>query len=237
MPTELQPTAPTNDYAPILARLAALSRDLLLAFRLEVGQLMLSEYFGGSARSYRDHDSTKPSSFNDFVRNCQAELEDFGLSATVLRQCIQARVAWDGLPAEVRDRLKFSQIVQLARVGEPNMRARLAFDATQQQWNVAQLRDAIARADDHRYYDTDLSTPGTQPPPPRQEEPSAGPQPGRLVTRLVKAGKELQEWEQAWSGVDASKLRGAQRQRVQDALEALKAQVARLEAQLAQAKG
>ncbi len=234
MITDLQPIAATTDYSPILDQLAALSRNLLLAFRLEVGKLMLSEYFGGSAHAYRDHDPAKPSSFNDFARTCQAELEGFGLSATVLRQCILARVAWDGLPPGVRDQLKFSQVVQLARVDEPNMRARLAFDATQQQWNVAQLRDAIARAGDHRYYDTDPTTPGTQPPPAELDEASY--QPGRLVTQLVKAGKELQDWEAAWSTVAGKKLRGAQRQRLHDALATLKAQVARLEAQLGAAE-
>jgi hypothetical protein len=35
---------------------------------------MLDEYFGGSARAYRDHDPHKLDSFNQFVRTCQREL-------------------------------------------------------------------------------------------------------------------------------------------------------------------
>ncbi len=109
---------------------------------------------------------------------------------------------------------------------------RQAFDAKSQGWTVLQLEDAISRAGDGHYYDTDPSTPGTQAPPPPAEVTTASYQPGRLVTQLVKASQDLQAWEQAWATVDASKLRGAQRQRVQDALTALKTQVARLEAQL-----
>lgn len=228
----VQPELTSTQYAPILGKLASLSRGMLLAFRLEAGKLMLDEYFGGSARAYRDHDPHKPDSFNQFVRTCQPELGDFGLSAQVLRQCIQARIAWDGLPASVREQLQFSHVVQLARVDEPNARARLAFDATAQHWNVAQLRDAIARNEDGRYYDTDPSTPGTQPPPVPEDAPGPAFQPGRLVTQLVKAGQDLQVWRQSWTTVDASKLRGAQRKRVREALDALKQEVAQLEAEL-----
>jgi len=231
MSTNIQPAKTTDDYADILGKLAHLSRDLLLTFRLEVGKLMLDQYFAGSAHSYHDQNPNKVESFNQFAKTCQADLADLGLSAGVLRHCILARITWDGLPPPVRDQLRFNHVVALAGVGEPNDRARLAFDATRQGWSVTQLKDAIARVNDHTYYDTDPSEPGTQPPPPKPA-PDKEYQPGRLVTQLVKAGHDLQAWRQAWGTVDAGKLRGAQRQRVVGAMAALRAEIERLEAEL-----
>lgn len=231
MDTNLQAPTTGQDYGEVLAKLATLSRTLLLTFRLEVGKVMLDQYFGGSAHAYRDQDSHKVNSFNAFTKSCQAELADYGLSPAVLAQCIRARIAWDGLPPPIREQLRFRHVVALAGVSEPNDRARLAFDAARQGWTVAQLQDAIARVNDHTYYDTDPSTPGTQPPPPKPSV-ARGHQPGRLVNQLVKAGGELRQWRAAWAGVDATRLRGPQRQRVVAAVAELKAEVARLEAEL-----
>ncbi len=232
MSQDLQAPATKENYADILGKLAHLSRDLLLTFRLEVGRLLLDRFFGGSAHAYHDRNPAKEATYAEFVRTCEAELNDFGLSASTGRQCILARITWDLLPPPVRDQLRFNHVVALASVGEPNDRARLAFDATRQGWSVTQLKDAIARVNDHTYYDTDPTTPGTQPPP-LKPVPDKEYQPGRLVTQLVKAGEELQAWREAWGTVDASKLRGPQRQRVVGAVAALKAQIEQLEAELA----
>jgi len=232
MTSDLQLGKTKDDYRDLLAELSLLSRDLLLAFRLQAGKLFLDRFFGGSAHAYRDRNPYKEATFAEFVGRCKDELSAVGISAGLARQCIQARIAWDGLPAGVRESLKFNHVVSLARVGEPNMRARLAFDASSQGWTVSQLDQAIRRAGDGSYYDTDPSTPGTQPPPARPQ-PAKGYQPGRLITRLVKTGQELQGWRTAWATVDAGKLRGPQRQRVVDAVAALEAQVAQLKAELA----
>lgn len=232
MSTELQPVKSKDDYADILAELSRLSRDLLLAFRLQAGKLFLDRFFGGSAHGYHDKNPGKESSFVEFATLCKAELDDLGMSATVARHCILARIAWDGLPPGVRERLKFNHIVALAGVGEPNMRARLAFDTASNQWTVAALKDAISRSGDGSYYDTDPVTPGTQPPP-APAKPAKTYQAGRLVTQLVKASEELQAWRSAWSTVDAKKLRGVQRERVVEAVAALKAHAEQLEAELA----
>jgi hypothetical protein len=236
MPTDLQPPVSKDQYADTLAKLAGLSRSMLLAFRLEVGKLILDEFFGGSAHAYRDRNPGKESSFAEFVRTCQAELADLGLAPAVVRQCVQARIAWDGLPQQVRDRLLFSHVVELSRVGDPTARARLAMDTTLQGWTTDQLRDAIARVHAGSYYDTDPEAPGTQPPA-ETPAPERGYQPGRLVTQLVKAGEDLQSWRQAWATVDAQKLRGPQRQRMVEAVAALRAQVEQLQAELGAGEG
>lgn len=229
-PTSLQPVASKEDYAELLADLSLLSRDLLLAFRLSAGKMFLDRFFAGSAHAYHDKSPDKEATFAAFAALCRDELRALGLSATSARQCILARIAWDGLPPGVRERLKFNHVVALARVAEPTTRARLAVDATAQGWTVVELEDAIHRAGDGRYYDTDASTPGTQ--PPAGPVPKRAPQPGRLVNQLVKADRDLQTWRQAWATADVGRLRGPQRQRLAAAVAALKAQIAELEAGL-----
>ncbi|MBI5609830.1 MAG: hypothetical protein HY902_13240 [Deltaproteobacteria bacterium] len=235
MTTALEPVAPKDEYADLLAELNLLSREMLLAFRLQAGKVFLDRFFSGSAHAYRDKSPHKEATFVAFSTACKVELAEVGISANLARQCILAHIAWEGLPPGVRDSLKFNHVVALARVEEPNTRARLAFDATRQGWSVVQLEDAIARADDGHYYDTDPDTAGTQPPAPKPA-PAVAYQPGRLVTQLAKSGRELKEWRAAWASVDASRLRGAQRQRCLAALQELKAQVAQLEADLAAGK-
>ena len=219
------------DFADMLAELNRLSRDLLLTFRLQAGRVFLDRFFDGSAHAYHRTNPGKDASFVEFARVCKDELSDLGISQGVARQCILARIAWDALPPSIREGLKFNHVAALARVDEPNLRARLAFDATRLGWSVLQLEDAIVQAGDGRYFDTDPLTPGTQPPQPL---PAAekGYQPGRLVSQLVKAGEDLEGWRQAWATVDGSKLRGAQRLRMVEALATLKAQVAQLEVEL-----
>ena len=231
MPNEIEVIDPKVIYGDILQQLALLSRDMLLAFRLQVGKLMLDHFYDSNVQSYRTHWASKESSFAAFVRACPSELVDLGLSAQIIRQCINARVTYDMLPPQVRDGLLFSHVVELARLEDPNARARLAMDITMQKWSVDQLKDAIGQLTLGNYYDTDASQPGTQPPPakPETEKPA---QPGRLVARLERAVEDLDTWAAEWTGADTSKLRGVQRERAKKAMADLKAKVAAVEALL-----
>ena len=226
-----QPSPTPDDYADLLAELRQLSKTMLLAFRLAVGQRLLERFYGGDMAAYRDHSPDKDASFVRFAQSCRQELADLGLSPSVARQCIVAHITWQLLPPGVREQLQLSHVVELGRVGDPTARARLAMDAGLQRWSVSQLKDAIDRTHAGRYWDTDPSAPGTQPPP-SPAEAEAGYQPGRLVTRLEKASLELGDWQAAWRTVEGRKLRGAQRARLAAALQALKAKVAEVEAEL-----
>ena len=84
----------TPDYNATMERLAALSRNHLLFFRLEVGRLLLEDFFGGEAEAYQSQDPKKAGgSFYGFVESCGEELREIGLGEPVLRQCIQAHIA------------------------------------------------------------------------------------------------------------------------------------------------
>lgn len=221
------------DFSDVLAELTVLSRDMLLAFRLQVGQVILDRFFGGDSRAYRSQNPNKEASFSSFISICQEDLADLGLAGPVVRQCVLVRIAWDGLPLTVREKLRFSHIVVLASVADPTARARLAMDTTLQSWSVAQLKLAIDRHQAGEYYDTDPEAPGTQPPADKPNSVRA-PQAGRMVTQLERAGKDLQSWGQIWEGIDPAKVRGPQRQRCLAALAAVKAEVVRLEGVLGQ---
>ncbi len=229
-----QPITATDDFSDLLSDLRQLSKGMLLAFRLAVGQHLLDRFFDGKISAYRDRNPEKDAAFARFTQTCRQELADLGLSPSVARQCIVAHVTWQLLPPSVRDQLLLSHVVELGRIGDPTARARLAMDTTLNRWNVGQLKDAIDREHAGQYYDTDPSTPGTQPPPlPAATAPHH--QPGRLVTQLHKAATDLGEWQAAWRSIDASKLRGGQKAKLAGALQALKAKVAELEAELSAA--
>ncbi len=231
MPTDIEPLDPKAAYADLLDQLRLLSRDMLLAFRLQVGKILLDRFYDGDIREYRNTFASKDTSFAAFVRTCPSELTDLGLGGQVARQCINARVTYDMLPASVRDGLLFSHVVELARLEDPTTRARLAMDTTQQKWSVEQLKDAIGQLTIGNYYDTDSAAPGTQPPEPKAE-PEKKAQPGRLVARLERAVEDLDVWQAEWQAADTGKLRGPQRERFKKALADLKAKVAAMEGAL-----
>lgn len=229
-----QPGTTTNEFEDLLHDLRQLSKGMLLAFRLAAGKRLLDRFYDGDIAAYRSHDPSKDANFTRFAQVCRQELADIGLSASMARQCMLAHSTWQLLPPQVREQLALSHVVELGRVGDPTARARLAMDTTLNRWSVGQLKDAIDRDAAGQYYDTDPRTPGTQPPPARPE-PARLPQPGRLVTQLHKAAADLGEWQAAWRSVDARRLRGGQKAMLAGALRALKAKVAELEAELAEA--
>lgn len=231
MAPEIEPADARAAYADVLDQLHLLSRDMLLAFRLQVGKLLLDRFYAGSVHDYRDVNPYKHGSFAAFLKACPAELTGLGLGGQVARQCINARVTYDSLPPQVRDGLLFSHVVELARLPDPTARARLAMDTTLQHWTVDQLKAAIGQLMIGNYYDTDATVPGTQPPAPR-EEPEKAIHAGRLVTRLAKVVEELDTWSADWKAAKHSSLRSDQRERYRQALVDLKAKVAAMEEEL-----
>ncbi|MBI5608461.1 MAG: hypothetical protein HY902_06230 [Deltaproteobacteria bacterium] len=218
-------------YADILTQLGQLSRDMLLAFRLQVGKLMLDRFYDGQIHDYATHAANKDASFAEFMRACKEDLAEFGLGPQTLRQCIKARAVYDLLPPSTRDDMKFMHVVELGRVAEPTARARLAMDVKLGQWSVDQLKEAIGQYRNGRYYDTEPLHPGTQPPKPAPQ-PEHNLPAGRLVNQLAKTAAELDAWHATMRATDASKLRNDQRVRYALAVAAIKARIADIEAEL-----
>jgi len=230
-----QAIAPTEPFAETLAALAALSRDHLLYFRLEVGRLLLDTFFGGDAAAYRSTDRTKAHSFAQFATQCAGDLAEIGLHEQVLRQCIVARIVVASLPAPAAEQLGFSRLVELTRVADAATRSVLAQAAIENAWSSRQLKDAAAAVRAGRWLDADPALPGLQPPaaPEQTAQPSKLPQLGRVVTRFEKAAAGLETLGAQWRGLAGRKLTATQKLRLGSAVQRLKGQLAALEAELA----
>ena len=221
---------PQHDHQATLDRLSQLSRNHLLFFRLEVGRLILQDYFGGDIQAYYSHDPKKPSSFNAFVESCRDQLNEIGLGEQVLRSCIGARIAVAGLPEGTVERLLFSHVVELARVEDGPTRSLLAQATLENQWSSRQLRDAVLSIRAGKWIDTNPAE-GLQPAAPEEEDKS--PHLGRVVTRYERSVEALDELAAQWQQVREKKLSSGQKNRLREVLERFRNRLAELEKDLA----
>ncbi|HNC96660.1 MAG TPA: hypothetical protein PKW90_11080 [Myxococcota bacterium] len=220
---------PPSDHQATLDRLQQLSRNHLLFFRLEVGRLLLQDYFGGDIQAYYSHDPKKPSSFTEFVESCRDQLNEIGLGEQVLRQCVAARIAVAGLPEGTVERLLFSHVVELARVDDGPTRSLLAQATLENQWSSRQLRDAVLSIRAGKWIDA-APAEGLQPAAPEEEEKS--PQLGRVVTRYERSVEALDQLAGQWQQVRGKKLSSGQKARLQEVLNRIRRRVAELEKDL-----
>ncbi len=230
----LPEAAPPRDYHPTLERLNALSRNHLLYFRLEVGRLLLEDFFEGDPAAYHSQDSQKKLSFAHFLESCGDYLADIGLGAQVLRQCIQAQIAVRSLPAGTVERLLFSHIVELARVEDEATRSILAQAAVENRWTGLQLRDAVLSTKAGKWIDGDPA-PGLQPVAPEETEKT--PQLGRVVTRFERSAEDMEALAQQWRQIAGKNLSQGQRNRLRQAVDRLKVQLSELDHALGSAPG
>lgn len=222
---ELQSYATFDD---ILDELETLSRQHHLVYRIQVGRTLLHHFYGGDFAAYASHDPNKEVRFAEFCEKGRERLERFGLSPRQAADSIMACHVFDQLPAPLAKALLLSQILELTRVKDGAERARLAAAAVQGDWSVRQLHDAVTAVNDGLPLDADAAAPGIQ--PARPDEDRGKPVAGRLVTQAVKLGKLVGQWTAEWQSVDASRLRGPQRQRLQEAVAALESRLAELKA-------
>ena len=224
--------APTGEFVAVLDQLEQLTRDHQTFFRLQVGGLMLDSFFGGDPAAYLSRDPTKASKYVDFVRACRERLDDLGLGDTVLRRCVVTRIVYDSLPADLAARLRFSHLVELAKVDDGATRSLLATASVDNQWSVDQLRDAVLAARAGRWIDGKPDDPGLQPPP-APPEPVKKPQAGRVVTRFERSIGDMRAAAAEWRSVDPKKASAEHRKRIEKAVAAFEAEVVALRQGLA----
>ena len=208
-----------DQYAATLNKLAKLSRNHLLFFRLEVGKLLLSEFFDGDPAAYSSKDSNKPQSFNNFVATCSQHLSDIGLSDQLARQCIVAHLVMLTLPPVTADKLQLSHVLELTKVEDVATRGVLAHAVADNHWTTKELKGAVEAARAGKWIDGDLKKPGIQPPEPTpKQEPQYSaenrPQAGRVVARFERVLAEFEEVAGQWDLVDAGKVTEGQMGRV-----------------------
>lgn len=221
-------------FEQTLHKLEKLSRNHLLFFRLEVGRLILDEFYAGDAVAYQLNDRTKPQRFQEFADACAEQLADIGLGEQVLRQCVVAHVVVRTLPVATVAQLGFSQVVELTRVPDPATRSLLAQATVENGWTARQLRGAAEAAKAGLWIDGDLSQPGLQPPDVRDVPPeSAKVLPlGRVVSRFERTVADFDELVGHWQAAAGEKLSKVQRERVRKALAELEARLAEVKAGL-----
>ena len=215
-----------DEFADTLHKLDKLSRNHLLFFRLEVGKLLLAQFFGDDVAAYQSQDPDKPQSFVAFASACAEHLADIGLSEKVLRQCIVAHIVMKSLPPPTAAKLAFTQVLELTRVDDTATRSVLAQAAVENHWTTRELKGAVDAQRAGKWIDGDLKTPGLQPPEPTtKQEPqydaSHPPQAGRVVARIEKALADFEEIEAQWKLVDGVKLSDLQKGRVLKAVAGL----------------
>lgn len=232
MSEDIQRVHHLTTYEDILDVLERLARDHALAFRLEIGRVLLNAFFDGDGHAYASRNPNKESRFTHFFDKCRDDLRKIGIGRSSARNCIKARLVYDALPAELQAALFFSQVVELTRVHDPTARLELAVAAVQGDWSVRQLRDAVSHVLAGGDVDGDPSAPGIQPYPEDAVVEGPNPQAGRLVTAAEKWSVQVDEWAGRWARVDPGKLRGPQRERLQVALATLRGKIEALEGAL-----
>lgn len=226
---EFQPSTVQTQFQDAIQALKALTHDHEKAFRLGVGQYILQRFFGGNARLFSSLDPHKDTTFRDFATLHAADLAELDLSEQTLRRCVRVRICYDLLPPANRDKLGWSATLQISTLDDPNQRARLAAAAVAEQWPVARVKQAVALAQQHRFWDAEPATEGLQLPEPRAPLP---PQPGRLVTRTEKWSEEISNWRKEFELIDAKRLDKAQVERMKAAMAAVRGQLDELEGKL-----
>ena len=74
------PPQPTDEFAQLFARLKSLVRNHLLQFRVEVGRVILDDFFEGDLSVYGDRSHDKQKKFSAFLAANQAALEELASS-------------------------------------------------------------------------------------------------------------------------------------------------------------
>jgi hypothetical protein len=209
---------PQLDFTRFVDKLTRLKRERELAFRLEVGRLVLLQFFEGDIDAYRSHDSKKPHRFRDFIDAERPALVDLGLGEKVLRNCVVVFGIVNHLPERARERLMFSHLVELAAVADAATRTRLALESIQNRWSVVALRKMTHSALGQTA--TDAATPEPDEVETHGELVGPNTRPGHLVNRLGRAVTDLGDLTAQWERVAARGVTEAHRERLRASVEA-----------------
>lgn len=220
------PELPKPDFDAVLAQLRELSRNHLLVFRVEVGRTVAEAFYDGDVERYRTRASD--GSLKDFLAERATELRDLGLEAHLVRKCLLAWQVVSELPPELRPRLVYSHVVELARVEDRSTRLLLAQATLDNGWSGEALKDAIAAAEAGKWIDADPK-PGLQ--PPKAEVVEAPPKKVSVGWAVKRAERSVEDFDAVvdeWERVDVGALSAKQRERALAAASAMRDRAARL---------
>lgn len=232
MPTNNLEHLATDD--DILDEIETIARAHKLAWHLQIGAVFLRRFWQDDVHLFTNRATTKERRFADFLARHADRLSIYELSERKLMDCVRGAIVLRQLPPQVAQKLFWSQVLELYRVHDLNLRGEVAIAAIEQDWSVKQLHDAvdIALAQgsdvDRSALADEVNARGALPAPADHDDPP--PAPGRMVHRAETLVRDVLRWRGHWTQVDATKLRGPQRARLAAALATLKSEVAALEA-------
>lgn len=226
-----------HDLIPTFDRLVGaleqLVQDHLLFFRVQAGRVVATELYGGDVATMREQLRRRDGLLAAFVQAHPERLDNVGLSEELLRQSLHAWAVVQLLDDEIVRGLRYTHVLELARVDDDPTRAMLARATVENGWSRAALKAAIQEVRAGQWPDRQPDVPGLQPTPAAEEAPEVVERPalapGRVVTRFEKTADDLDELADHWEGVDPAALAPAQRRRAQVALRRLRERVVALE--------
>jgi hypothetical protein len=228
---ETLPDLPAPDFDAVLDDLRTLSRNHLLVFRVEVGRTLAEAFYGGEVARYRARTET---ALKTFLVERAADLADIGLHPQLIRQSLLAWQVVSELPDELRPRLVYSHVVELARVEDAATRRLLAQATLDNGWTGDTLKDAVAAVLRGEWIDADPE-PGLLPAkrnPDPDPAPDAKPKVGWALRRAERSAASLSAVADEWDRIDVQALSTTQRERALEAARQLRDRAERLEARL-----
>jgi hypothetical protein len=227
--------APDSIFDAVLEKLAGLSMNHLLFFRVEAGRTVAFEFFGNNRALYESHAPNKATSFRRFCRERAAQLADLGLTEDLLRKSIRAWWVVEDLPHAVSQHLRFSHVVVLAQVDDPATRRLLAQATLDNRWTGETLKDAVLAAQTGHWIDDEPDEPGLQP---GHHEPAGPPPlaPGRVVTRFEKSIASFADLATRWDRVPVERLTASQTRRMEGSIVKMEEHIAHVKQRLALAR-
>ena len=130
-------------YDRVVDALRAHCGTAVVRLAVEVGRVVILEFFGGEEENFVDRNRYKETRFADFVRERADDLAELGLAERTLRNYVHAFLVWRMLPPQVRELSNVASLQELARLKNPIRRAELAHESTEGRWPVRKLREAV----------------------------------------------------------------------------------------------
>jgi hypothetical protein len=203
----------------------------VVVYRVRVGRLLRDHLFDGGAADQAE------GSFRAFARTYRVQLLAWGLGEATLRRCVAAAEVAEELPEETLRRLDFSHLWTARQIQDPAWRDALVRHAAENQWSVAEFRQAIANADaGMEGTDADPDRPGVQPlvpePEPQPAKPSAPLRAGGVLRRFRQTAGVLDALVADVARGQTRPLTKKQAQEAWAAIEHMEARLAMLKARL-----
>ena len=132
-----------GQYDRVVAVLREHCGTAVIRLAVNVGRVVIDEFFQGAEENFVDRNRYKETRFADFLRERADDLAEIGLAERTLRNYVHAFLVWRTLPAPVQEASNVATLQELSRLKNPLRRVALAHESTEGHWPVRKLREVI----------------------------------------------------------------------------------------------